>query len=95
MTLSGLGKLSPNMILIGFKSDWKDDLESLDGYLEILLSAFDLKLSTAIIRTRDGFDNSEEILSLVEKNKESNNNCNNLRNFYHDSVLHIVTSWSV
>ena len=74
MTLSGLGKLSPNMILIGFKSDWKDDLESLDGYLEILLSAFDLKLSTAIIRTRDGFDNSEEILSLVEKNKESNNN---------------------
>ena len=56
MTLTGLGKLSPNMILMGFKNNWKDDLDSLDGYLEILFSAFDLHLSSAIIRSKMGFE---------------------------------------
>ena len=74
MTLAGLGKLSPNMILLGFKSNWKDDLAGLDDYLEIILTAFDLQLSTAIIRTREGFDNSEIIGSLAKKTTESNNN---------------------
>ena len=77
MTLAGLGKLSPNMILLGFKSNWKDDLEGLEDYLEIILTAFDLQMSTAIIRTREGFDNSEIISSLAKKNTESNNNDEN------------------
>ena len=77
MTLAGLGKLSPNMILLGFKSNWKDDLEGLEDYLEIILTAFDLQMSTAIIRTREGFDNSEIIASLAKKNTESNNNDEN------------------
>ena len=77
MTLTGLGKLCPNMILLGFKSNWKDDLPGLEDYLEIVLTAFDLQLSTAIIRTREGFDNSEIIDSLAQKPVESNNNDEN------------------
>ena len=74
MTLAGLGKLCPNMILLGFKSDWADDLAGLEDYLEIILTAFDLHLSTAIIRTREGFYNSVIRDSLAQKPLESNNN---------------------
>ena len=70
MTLTGLGKLSPNMVLMGFKNNWKDDLDSLDGYLEILFSAFDLHLSSAIIRSKMGF----EIFDSETVKTESNNN---------------------
>ena len=74
MTLSGLGKLSPNMVLIGFKNNWKDDLDGLVEYLEILISAFDLQLSSAIVRCKTGFKHFKN-----EKFKEESNN-NNDRN---------------
>ena len=74
MTLAGLGKLSPNMLVMGFKSNWREDKEGLEEYLEILLSAFDLQLSTAIVRTREGSEKSEVDLNLVTDSNESNNN---------------------
>ena len=36
MTLAGLGKLSPNMLLIGFKSNWAEDLERTRQYFNVL-----------------------------------------------------------
>ena len=72
MNLSGLGKISPNMVLIGFKNNWKDDLDGLVDYLEILISAFDLHLSSAIIRSKTGFRSLEN----VPVKEESNNNIN-------------------
>ena len=75
MTLSGLGKLSPNMVLIGFKNNWKDDLDGLAEYLEILISAFDLQLSSAIVRCKTGFKHLKN-----EKFKAESNNNNNDRN---------------
>ena len=36
LTLAGLGKLSPNMLLIGFKSDWSEDLDTAAQYFNIL-----------------------------------------------------------
>ena len=36
LTLAGLGKLAPNMLLIGFKSNWAKDLDSAAQYFNIL-----------------------------------------------------------
>ena len=36
LTLAGLGKLSPNMLLLGFKADWTADLESANQYFNVL-----------------------------------------------------------
>ena len=36
LTLAGLGKLSPNMLLMGFKSNWSSDLDQATQYFNIL-----------------------------------------------------------
>merc|ERR1719186_1191878 len=36
LTLAGLGKLAPNMLLMGFKTDWADDLDSANEYFRVL-----------------------------------------------------------
>ncbi|KAL7639645.1 UNVERIFIED_CONTAM: hypothetical protein RMT77_010147 [Armadillidium vulgare] len=55
--LVGLGKLRPNMVLLGFKSDWRDcDNEELNAYFNTLHEAFNLHLGLAILRISEGFD---------------------------------------
>jgi len=63
MTLAGLGKLSPNMVLIGFKNNWKSDLVGIHQYMDVMYSAFELQLSFAILRCKDGLDFSAQIAS--------------------------------
>ena len=63
MTISGLGKLSPNMVLLGFKNNWRADLAGLEDYIDVMYNAFDLKMSFAILRTKEGFDFSSQIAS--------------------------------
>ena len=36
LTLAGLGKLAPNMLLMGFKADWKSDLDRATEYFNVL-----------------------------------------------------------
>ena len=61
MTISGLGKLSPNMVLLGFKNNWRADLSGLEDYIEVMYNAFDLNMSFAMLRTQEGFDFSGSI----------------------------------
>ena len=56
MEVAGLGKLSPNMMLIGFQEKWSSDPEGAREYVKSLLAAFDLHLSVAIFRLQGGFD---------------------------------------
>ena len=78
MSIAGLGKLSPNLVLLGFKNNWRQDLDGLKDYIDIMYNAFDLKLSFVILRTREGFNLSSVIASEqqfirevpVEKNDE-------------------------
>ena len=42
MSIGGVGKLSPNMVLLGFKKDWRTDMDGLDRYMNILYNAFDI-----------------------------------------------------
>jgi solute carrier family 12 (sodium/potassium/chloride transporter), member 2 len=58
--LVGLGKLRPNMILMGFRSE-RRDLAKITEYVEILTAALENKLSVGILRVRNGLDFSSVI----------------------------------
>lgn len=52
---SGLGKLRPNIVVLGYKNDWQsDDLQKVDDYINIIHDAFEAKLSVAMLRTPKG-----------------------------------------
>jgi len=70
MTLAGLGKLSPNMVMVGFKNNWREDLVGLHHYMDIMYSAFELRHSFAILRCKEGFDFSNVIASEQQIVKE-------------------------
>jgi len=57
MQLTGLGKMKPNLALMGYKGDWGvcDD-DELDSYFGVIHSAFDMHLSVAILRVPHGLD---------------------------------------
>jgi len=52
MEIGGLGRLSPNMMLIGFQEGWSRNPEALNEYIQVLYSAFDLQLSIGILRLK-------------------------------------------
>jgi len=62
ISMSGLGKMAPNMVLIGFKSNWKSQLEATSEYINTMYCSFDQKLSFGILRVQGGFDFSSEIV---------------------------------
>merc|ERR1719466_298382 len=61
LTLAGLGKLAPNMLLVGFKTDWADDLDSAKEYFSVLQDAFDHNFSVGVLRMRNGLDFSDHV----------------------------------
>jgi len=68
LALSGLGKLAPNMLLLGFKQDWASDLSATRQYVSVWQKAYNLNLSVLVLRTPRGLDYSNHILEeeLVE-----------------------------
>ena len=60
MELSGLGKLKPNLLLIGYKTNWMEcPLDELLEYFKVIHYAFDLHMSVSILRVPGGLDVSE------------------------------------
>uniref|UniRef100_A0A1B0DG38 Solute carrier family 12 member 3 n=1 Tax=Phlebotomus papatasi TaxID=29031 RepID=A0A1B0DG38_PHLPP len=54
---SGFGKLAPNLLLMGYKNDWKTcNQEELVSYFNILHGAFTNRLAVAILRLPNGTD---------------------------------------
>jgi len=57
LNLAGLGKLSPNMLLIGFMASWnKGPLKKAEEYFSVLQAGFDHNLAVGILRVREGLD---------------------------------------
>uniref|UniRef100_A0A6P7F146 Bumetanide-sensitive sodium-(Potassium)-chloride cotransporter n=1 Tax=Diabrotica virgifera virgifera TaxID=50390 RepID=A0A6P7F146_DIAVI len=53
----GIGKLKPNILLLGYKNDWQTcSKEDRHQYFEILHNAFDLHMGVGIIRIQQGFE---------------------------------------
>lgn len=56
---TGIGKLRPNILLMGFKNDWRTcDQSELEKYFNVVHKAFDLYLAVAILRVPNGLDYS-------------------------------------
>lgn len=57
LQLTGVGKLRPNTIVMGYKSDWNIiPNDKLEEYVEIIHNAIDLNYGICIFRLRAGFD---------------------------------------
>uniref|UniRef100_A0A669PAC1 Solute carrier family 12 member 1 n=1 Tax=Phasianus colchicus TaxID=9054 RepID=A0A669PAC1_PHACC len=61
---SGLGRMKPNTLVIGFKKDWRNlslsNIHDTRGYILFFCSdAFDFELGTIIVRISQGFDISQ------------------------------------
>ncbi|XP_065077577.1 solute carrier family 12 member 1 isoform X1 [Ochlerotatus camptorhynchus] len=60
MQASGIGKLRPNLLLLGYKNDWsKCDSVELEQYFNVVHKALDMYLSVAILRVAKGLDYSQ------------------------------------
>ncbi|XP_018578158.1 bumetanide-sensitive sodium-(potassium)-chloride cotransporter [Anoplophora glabripennis] len=63
----GIGKLRPNILLMGFKSKWQTcPAEELNQYFEVLHNAFDLHFGVGILRVQQGLD-----VSLIKEDEEA------------------------
>ena len=57
LQLTGVGKLRPNTVVMGYKSDWNMIAnEKLEEYFEIIHNTLDLNYGICIFRLRAGFD---------------------------------------
>jgi hypothetical protein len=72
LEMSGLGKLRPNLMLMGFKNNWKDyHTETRDFYI-VIQSAFEINLSVAILRISEEHchtSSSSKVLSNIHTSK--------------------------
>ena len=58
------------MLLMGFKSDWKQKLDQSSEYLNTMYCAFNQRLSVTILRVKGGFDYSGAIAEEKSVTKE-------------------------
>ncbi|KAK9871220.1 hypothetical protein WA026_011498 [Henosepilachna vigintioctopunctata] len=96
MQCSGIGKLSPNVLMLGYKNDWMScNREDLLAYFNILNLAFDYRLSLTILRVKDGLYSSlsedEEAGNgngTVEPNMPHPSSRTNLRTSTSSNMMH-------
>ena len=76
LDLCGLGKMSPNMVMIGYKTKWQQDLPSTRDYINTILAALESQYAVAILRIDGGLDaselyrNKDIFTALVGSNKD-------------------------
>ncbi|XP_046870972.1 solute carrier family 12 member 2 [Hypomesus transpacificus] len=70
---SGLGRLRPNTLVVGFKNDWRDgDMNNVETYIQMIHDAFDFQYGAVVLRLKEGLDVShiqgqDDLLSSQEK----------------------------
>ncbi|XP_068595141.1 solute carrier family 12 member 3 [Brachionichthys hirsutus] len=63
---AGLGRIKPNVLLLGFKSDWQSDSpQAAHSYIGILHDAFDQQYGVCMLRMRERLDVSQPSSSHV------------------------------
>ncbi|ODM98387.1 Bumetanide-sensitive sodium-(potassium)-chloride cotransporter [Orchesella cincta] len=82
MQICGLGKLRPNTVLMGYKTDWqRGNRQELKEYFNVIHEALDMYLGVAILRVQEGLDYTgviededqatpQQILLDMKKDKE-------------------------
>ncbi|XP_059486836.1 solute carrier family 12 member 1 [Neocloeon triangulifer] len=67
MQASGVGKLKPNILLMGYKGSWREcSSQELTMYFDTMHKALDMHLAVAILRVQEGFDYSKVVASNEE-----------------------------
>nr|XP_033776240.1 solute carrier family 12 member 1 isoform X3 [Geotrypetes seraphini] len=57
---SGLGRMKPNILVLGFKKDWRNAATmEIENYVGVLHDAFDFEYGVVIVRISQGFDISQ------------------------------------
>ncbi|XP_030635261.1 solute carrier family 12 member 3-like [Chanos chanos] len=68
MQATGLGKMKPNTLVVGFKSNWQEcSSGSLEDYVNTIIDSFDSNYGVLILRMMDGLDITEEIESEANR----------------------------
>ncbi|XP_030609080.1 solute carrier family 12 member 3-like [Archocentrus centrarchus] len=68
---SGLGKLKPNTLVLGFKTNWRESSpESIEDYIHTIYDTFDSNFSVCILRMMDGLDMSDQFEVAVNQGFE-------------------------
>uniref|UniRef100_A0A667WY40 Solute carrier family 12 member 3 n=1 Tax=Myripristis murdjan TaxID=586833 RepID=A0A667WY40_9TELE len=70
---AGLGRIRPNVMLMGFKADWRDTPQAAHSYIGTLHDAFDLQYGVCVLRMKEGLDVYRSPQS-DSKNLQSENN---------------------
>ena len=79
MELSGLGKMKPNLLLVGFKENWQISSSKTRSYYQVLQSGFELNLSVAILRISGGMDLSNCFsANIIDPNYKAFPSTNNI-----------------
>ncbi|XP_047437088.1 solute carrier family 12 member 10, tandem duplicate 1 [Mugil cephalus] len=72
---SGLGKLKPNTLVLGFKANWRDSSpESIEDYINTIYDTFDSNYCLCILRMMDGLDIFDQFDFEVNQGFESDEN---------------------
>ncbi|TSK38535.1 Protein NLRC5 [Bagarius yarrelli] len=59
---AGLGRIRPNILVMGFKKNWrKCPPTAVDDYIGILHDSFDLQYGVCVLRMKDGLDLSQQM----------------------------------
>ncbi|XP_035236006.1 solute carrier family 12 member 2-like isoform X2 [Anguilla anguilla] len=70
---SGIGRLRPNTLVMGFKNNWRDgEMKDVETYINMIHDAFDFQYGAVMLRLKEGLDIShiqgqDEFLSTQEK----------------------------
>uniref|UniRef100_A0A3B5BKL6 Solute carrier family 12 member 1 n=1 Tax=Stegastes partitus TaxID=144197 RepID=A0A3B5BKL6_9TELE len=89
---SGLGRMKPNTLMIGFKKHWKTaGTEAVQSYVGILHDAFDYEYGTMILRIDEGLDVShiveaEDIIESTTPTKEVSDGSNSLEHSFNPDM---------
>ncbi|EFX79453.1 hypothetical protein DAPPUDRAFT_319556 [Daphnia pulex] len=63
--LTGVGKVKPNILMMGYKNDWLTcDRNALDQYVLTIHTGFEMNVSVAILRLKEGLDCSGIIADI-------------------------------
>ncbi|KAI9550263.1 hypothetical protein GHT06_005728 [Daphnia sinensis] len=82
--LAGVGKVKPNILLMGYKNNWSTcDRKALDQYVLTIHTGFEMNVGVAILRLQEGLDCSQIladiddlILNKFPKDKTQNQQSN-------------------
>ncbi|XP_064598954.1 solute carrier family 12 member 2-like [Liolophura sinensis] len=90
--VAGLGKLKPNIVLLGYKSDWfSANRQTVQNYCKVIRDALSLERGVGVFRLSQGFDRKGS-----DSDKEENSNMNgSLENqaYSVDEEQHLDKAW--